>query len=254
MRPVRIGIEIHDTSPPRPLGRAHLHVLDPDRISADGIAGMRTSFSPATIVEACRQGIVPARHPGGHGPWSWPDPRAVIVPRNLHVSRRLARTIRRGRFYVSLDAAFELVLAACAGCEQGAWITPEYRRAYTRLHTLGWAHSFEVWTVGGELAGGLYGLNVGGLFAVESMFHVVSDASKIAMVAMAQHCRDAGVTLVDLQLMTPHLASMGAVATPRDEYLEWVRAVSGRQVTFAGRRGEPEPTPYEGWPLLNTSL
>lgn len=97
-------------------------------------------------------------------------------------------------------------------------------------------------------------MNVGGLFAAESAFHNVSDASKIAMVAMAQHCQDIGVTLIDVQLMTPHLAGMGAVAIPRGEYLEWVRGISNRQVTFSGRRWQPDPAPFEGWTLLNTSL
>jgi len=247
-----LSLEIHDVGPARPLRRSASSFPDPNEADANGAVAMRGGLAPETIVEACRQGIVPSPHPDEHGLWFSPDPRAIIVPCNLHVSRRLDRTIRSCELYVSLDAAFERVLGACAERGDGKWITAEYRRAYLRLHELGWAHSFEVWTVSGELAGGLYGLNVGGLFGVESIFYAVPDASKIAMVAMAQHVQNIGVTLIDVRTMTPHLGNMGAVAIPRSEYLEWVRAVSSRQVAFAGGPCDPGQVPLENNVSFNT--
>ena len=155
--------------------------------------------------------------------WFSPDPRAIIPIGRLHVSRRLARTLRGGSFRVTLDAAFSDVVAGCADRAEGTWITPGYVQGYRALHALGWAHSFEVWTSDGALAGGLYGLRVDRLFGAESMFHRVTDASKIAMVAMMQWAADEGIELVDIQQLTPHTASMGAIEIPRTEYLQRLR-------------------------------
>jgi len=211
-----------------------LRFPDPRNAGPEGIVGWGGDFAPGTIVKAYRHGIFPWPHPQQEFLWFSPHPRAILPLSGLHVSRRLARTIRQGRFRVSLDAAFAQVLAACAVREEGTWITPAYRRAYALLHQLGWAHSFEVWTVDGALAGGLYGLNVGGLFGAESMFHTVTDASKVAMVAMVQHCRTAGVSLIDVQVLTPHLERMGAIEIPRDDYLARLRDVVDEPVRFCG--------------------
>lgn len=132
--------------------------------------------------------------------------------------------MRQGRFRVTLDAAFAQVIAACAVRPEGTWITPGVMRAYLRLHTLGWAHSFEVWNPEGALVGGLYGLRVDGLFGAESMFHRATDASKIALLALCQHAPRAGISLIDVQLPTPHLSSLGAEAIPRNRYLELLAA------------------------------
>ena len=247
-----LTIEIHDAGPVRPLRRPAVGFPDPIPIGANGAVAMRGGFAPEVIVEACRQGIAPSPYPGEHGLWFSPDPRAILVPRQLQVSPQLDLKMRTGELYVSLDAAFERVLGACAEHADGKWITPEYRRAFLRLHQLGWAHSFEVWTVSGELAGGVYGLNVGGLFGVEAVFHSVPDASKIAMVAMAQHVQTVGVTLIDLRMMTPYLAGIGSVAIARAEYVEWVRAVSRREVAFAGGQCAPGQIPLEGFLLFHT--
>jgi leucyl/phenylalanyl-tRNA--protein transferase len=198
----------------------------------EGLVATGGDFEPETIVGAYRAGLFPWPHPPEDLLWFSPDPRAIIPIGGLHISRRLARTIRHGRFHATIDRAFAAVVDRCAERAEGTWITPGYRAAYLRLYELGWAHSFEVWTKDEELAGGLYGLAAGALFGAESMFHRVTDASKVAMVAMMTHLESRGFELVDVQLLTPHLARMGAVEIARDEYLRRARkavdlAVSG---------------------------
>jgi leucyl/phenylalanyl-tRNA--protein transferase len=150
--------------------------------------------------------------------WWSPDPRGVIPLDGLRVTKSLAKSVRRYR--VTVDAAFAEVIEACADPKRpGGWITGVIRDAYTRLHSLGWAHSVEAWTESGELAGGLYGVAIGGLFAGESMFHRRPDGSKVALVGLVERLRAAGSTLLDVQWTTPHLASLGAIDIPRDEYL-----------------------------------
>ena len=155
--------------------------------------------------------------------WWSPDPRAVIPLDGLRVSRSLRASMRN--FDVRIDTAFEAVIDACADPRRpGRWITADIRAAYLRLHEMGWAHSVEAWSrLDGELAGGLYGVTVGGLFAGESMFHRATDASKVALVALVDSLRaDGGDTserMLDVQWLTRHLASLGAVEVSRDEYL-----------------------------------
>jgi leucyl/phenylalanyl-tRNA--protein transferase len=162
--------------------------------------------------------------PVGHGrrqvlAWWSPDPRAVLPLEGLRVSRSLRKAC--GRFEVRADTAFDDVVAACADpARAGRWITREIADAYGRLHRMGWAHSVEAWTPDGRLAGGLYGVCVGGLFAGESMFHHETDASKVALVALVERLRAGGATLLDVQWATPHLTSLGVVELPRDTYLE----------------------------------
>lgn len=186
-------------------------------------------FAPPTVVAAYRAGCFPwPRRPGDEELWFSPDPRAVIVPGTVHVSRRLARTIRSARFRVTVDQDFAGVIAACAVRpeDDGTWITPNLAAAYRLLHHLGWTHSVEVWTLDGDLAGGLYGLQVGRLFGAESMFHRVTDASKVALAALDQVAQREGIALIDVQLLTPHLASMGALEIPRAEYLRLMRELT----------------------------
>jgi leucyl/phenylalanyl-tRNA--protein transferase len=175
-----------------------------------------------TILEAYRSGLFPMGL-GEHGarPLGWwsPDPRGVLLPGAVHASRSLRRSLRR--FEVRVDTAFREVVAACADPgRDGRWITDEIADAYGELHALGWAHSIETWQ-DGELVGGLYGLAVGGLFAGESMFHRVTDASKAAVVAMAGYVYADGDPrrIIDVQWATEHLRSMGVVNIPRSEYL-----------------------------------
>ena len=152
----------------------------------------------------------------------------------FHVSRRLARTCRGGRFRVSFDQDFEGVIRGCAtaGDRLGqTWLTPPMIRAYVKLFQLGHAHSVEVWYEG-QLAGGTYGVALGGLFAAESMFHHVRDASKVAIVALVDHLRGRGYTLLDIQQLTPHTKQFGAIEIPRREYLRRLAECLGQQVVF----------------------
>ncbi|MDP8987062.1 MAG: leucyl/phenylalanyl-tRNA--protein transferase, partial [Actinomycetota bacterium] len=187
----------------------------------DGVVGVGADLEPATLLAAYRSGLFPM--PIGQGrrellAWWSPDPRGVIPLDGLRVSRSLRRSCRR--FEVRVDTAFEAVIDACADPgRDGSWISPAIRRAYLRLHRLGWAHSVEAWGPEG-LAGGLYGVAVGGLFAGESMFHRADDASKVALVGLVERLRHGGGALLDVQWTTPHLASLGAVDVPRARYLE----------------------------------
>ena len=188
---------------------------------------MGADLGPGTLLRAYRSGLfpmplgktgsVPER---GQGPMAWwsPDPRGVIPLDSLRVSRSLHRSMRRYR--ITVDSAFERVIDACADPRRAhGWITDEIRAAYVRLHRLGWAHSLEAWSDGGELVGGLYGVSIGGLFAGESMFSRAVDASKVALVRLVEVLRAGGATLLDVQWVTPHLATLGAVEISRDEYL-----------------------------------
>jgi leucyl/phenylalanyl-tRNA--protein transferase len=150
--------------------------------------------------------------------------------RSLHVSRSLRRLLRQQRFEITFDKAFGDVIAACAANRDGGtWILPEMMLAYTQLHQLGHAHSFEVWH-GGQLVGGLYGVRRGALFAAESMFHVVSNASKVALAVSIDVLFRAGMQVFDVQFVTDHLASLGAYEVQRTEYLSAVARVTKQEV------------------------
>jgi leucyl/phenylalanyl-tRNA--protein transferase len=180
-------------------------------VGADLTAGM--------LLAGYRRGLFAMPDQGLLGWWS-PDPRGILRPASLHVSRSLRRSA--GRFTVSLDRCFDLVVEACADPRRPhGWISAHYRSAYAELHQLGWAHSIEVWDGAGRLAGGLFGVEVGGLFAAESKFHVATDASKVAVVALAELLSADGrpERFVDVQWRTEHLASLGVVEVPRTDYL-----------------------------------
>ena len=228
---------------PAPVAACRFRFPDPRRADAAGLVGSSGDLEPSTLIAAYRRGIFPWPAEGLDLLWWSPDPRAVLPLDGLHVSRRLGQTLRQRRFRVTIDADFAAVVSACADRgEDETWITPALRVAYERLHALGWAHSVEVWALDGALAGGLYGVAVGGLFAAESMFHRARDASKIALVALVQQCRATGIALLDVQMPSPHLAAMGAVTLPRAEYLRRLAAVVDRPVNFAAR---PSVSPVE---------
>lgn len=160
---------------------------------------------------------MPLRRPRAVAWWS-PDPRGILPLDALKVSRSLRKAC--ARFEVRIDTAFDQVIEACGDPRRPhGWIDGRISEAYRRLHVLGWAHSVEAWTPEGELAGGLYGIAIGGLFAGESMFHRRTDASKVALVGLVERLVDGGATLLDVQWTTPHLMSLGAVDIPRREYL-----------------------------------
>lgn len=204
---------------------------DPMLFDEQGLIAVGGDLSPARLLAAYRAGIFPWY--GDDTPILWwsPDPRAVIELDGLHVSRRLARTVRSGKFTVTFDTAFAEVMAGCGEREEGTWITPEMYQAYVTLHGMGHAHSVEVWR-GGELAGGVYGVTVGGLFAGESMFSRVSDASKVALVHLVARLRERGFALFDIQYLNPHTESLGGVEIPRVEYLRRLREALAMGVTF----------------------
>ena len=220
------------TPAPSPLPACRFRFPDPAAADAEGLVAHGGDLAPSTLIAAYHRGIFPWPYDEESLLWWSPDPRAVLPLDGLHVSRSLARTLRRGRFRITLNAAFPAVIDGCAA-RQETWITPAVREAYVRLHALGWTHSVEVWDPDGALAGGLYGVAIGGLFAAESMFHHVPDASKVALVALVQHARRVGITLLDVQVPSPHLASLGARAIPRDEYLSLLTAARRRRVAFA---------------------
>lgn len=225
--------------PPAPVPPSSWLLPDPEQADEDGVVGIGADLAPGTLVDAYRRGIFPWPHPGVPLPWFSPDPRGLLAFDDLHVSRSLRQRIRRCGWTTTVDAAFRTVVAACAedrGDEQGSWITVAMARAYGRLHQLGWAHSVEVWD-GSRLVGGLYGVQVGGVFTGESMFHREPDASKVALVDLAARFRAAGGRILDVQLTTEHLASLGAADVPRARYLALLAGARDLDVRLAvGRR------------------
>lgn len=190
----------------------------PGRDDGD-VVGVGADLEPGTLLQAYRKGLFPMGLPDGHLGWWSPVDRAILPLRGLHISRSLRQSTRR--FQVSVDADFEGVIRGCADSRRrDPWITEEFVDAYTQLHRLGWAHSVEVWDHDGRLAGGLYGVSIGGLFAGESMFHEARDASKVALVHLVVVMTRGGGHLLDVQWQTPHLESLGAVVIGREAYLE----------------------------------
>lgn len=192
------------------------------------------NLSPETLLSAYMQGAFPMAHEDGRIYWYAPDPRAVLPLDQLHISRSLHRTIRRGGYDVRVNTAFAAVMAACAtpapGREQ-TWISEEIIAAYVRLHHLGFAHSVESWD-GDELAGGLYGVSIRGFFAGESMFSRQRDASKVALYHLVLRLRDRGFRLLDVQFQTPHLERLGAVEVSRRRYMALLRGALAVDTRF----------------------
>lgn len=185
----------------------------------DDLVAVGADLEPGTLLAAYRRGLFPM--PAGRRRIMWfsPEPRAILPLDGLQVSRSLRRSIRR--YSIHRDGAFEEVMVRCADPRRPAgWINRPFVRAYTRLYELGWAHSFECRDDDGELVGGLYGVRIDGLFAGESMFHTATDASKVALVALVDWLRSSGGRLLDVQWLTPHLESLGAIAVPRATYLD----------------------------------
>lgn len=178
-------------------------------------------LTPTLLLNAYSQGIFPMAHEDGSIHFYDPDPRAIIpLDNRFHVPRSLARRMRQGGFEMRVDSAFRAVMEACAEPapdRELTWISPELIDVYCDLHELGFAHSVETW-IEGHLAGGLYGVTIGGLFAGESMFSRATDSSKIALVFLVERLRAQGFRLLDTQFMTPHLRRFGAYEIPRREY------------------------------------
>jgi leucyl/phenylalanyl-tRNA---protein transferase len=208
-----------------------------ETVDAEGLVGFGGKLTPDWLLDAYRHGIFPWPISDAAAPLAWwsPDPRAIIPLDAFHVSRRLERTYGSGRFRVTMDQDFAGVIQGCATAQdrEGAtWLIPSMINAYIRLFELGHAHSVEAWHED-RLAGGVYGIAMGGLFAAESMFHTVRDASKVALVHLLRHLQRRGVTLLDIQQLTPHTARFGAIEIPRQEFLVRLVEALEQPVSFA---------------------
>lgn len=197
----------------------------PELAEPGGLLAVGGDLSPRRLLLAYSLGIFPWFSDGEPPLWWSPDPRCVIFPERIRISRSLAKCLRQGRFRVSCDEAFAAVVDGCAesrrGQPAGTWITDGMREAYLRLYRLGYAHSLECWRED-ELVGGLYGVVLGRCFFGESMFHRAPDASKAALATLARHMAAWGWPLIDCQLPNPHLLSLGAVEIPRAEFRQWL--------------------------------
>ncbi|MFN8016971.1 MAG: leucyl/phenylalanyl-tRNA--protein transferase [Acidimicrobiales bacterium] len=220
---------------------------DPRTASPDGVAGIGADLAPGTVLAAYRCGLFPMPLRRRTLAWWSPDPRGVIPLEGLRVTRSLRRSC--GRYEVRVDAAFEEVIDACADPRRPhGWIDRGIRDAYVELHRLGWAHSVEAWAPDGELAGGLYGIAIGGLFAGESMFHRRTDASKVALVHLVGLLNEGGASLLDVQWTTDHLRSLGAIDLPRDAYLRFLADALARPLpaAFGGPGPDASGAPSDG--------
>lgn len=224
------------------LGRDDLRFPPPELASREGLLAVGGDLRPERLLEAYRRGIFPWYNEGQPILWWSPDPRAVLAPGAIKISRSLRKTLRSARFRLTCDAAFERVIDACAAprrppLETGTWITPEMRAAYLELHRRGCAHSVEVWR-GPDLAGGLYGVALGAGFFGESMFSRARDASKVALVWLARQLERWNYTMIDCQLPSAHLERLGARPVPRAAFL----AQLGHALA---RPGQPPPWRFD---------
>lgn len=199
------------------------HFPDPRQAGPEGLVAVGGDFEPITLISAYRQGIFPWPVPQETYAWFSPDPRGVLFFEELHLSRRFREELKKPPFRLSFDEAFPRVIRACAHVPRpgqgGTWITDELVEAYLELHSLGHAHSCEAWD-GTRLVGGIYGVEFDGCFAGESMFFSESGASKHALVHLVRHLAAQGAPWMDIQMVTPHLATFGAREIPREDYLQ----------------------------------
>ena len=215
---------------------------DPSEADLHGLLAYGGDVSPERLVSAYARGIFPWYE---EDPILWfsPDPRMLLLPGDLYVNRTLAKNLRRGRYEVRVDTAFEDVIRLCSQVprrgQDGTWITDELRAGFVRLHELGFAHSFESWQ-GGQLVGGIYGLSLGAAFFGESMFATRSDASKVAFVSLVRQIGAWGFHFLDCQVHTPNTEALGATEWPREEFL----------VALVGALAEP--TRRGRWQLVSS--
>ncbi len=209
---------------------------DPRRAADHGLVAVGGDYRPEVLLAAYAQGIFPWPDDGFPHAWFSPNPRMVLLPEELHVSRSLRKLLRQGRFRVSFDTAFDEVVRRCAEVprpgQRGTWISDELMAGFRELHRLGFAHSVEAWR-GDRLAGGLYGLALGSVFCGESMFHAETGASKVAFVALVERLRAWGFRMVDCQVYTELMDSLGAREWPRDDFLDALE-VAVREPTRRG--------------------
>lgn len=215
-----------------------------------GLLCIGGDLSPARLLAAYRRGIFPWFQAGQPILWWSPDPRAVLYTEELRVSRSLRRTLRSGRYRVSMDADFAGVIHGCAAApgRDETWITPAMHAAYRELHALGHAHSVETWE-NGELVGGLYGVSIGRAFFGESMFALRPDASKVALVKLVRHLAGLGTPFIDCQVASSHLAGLGSRTVPRERFLaELEPLLAGTASTVRWRSPPIETHDLDGLP------
>lgn len=223
--------------PPGPgFAPAGLRFISP-RLAGDAeVVGVGENLSPETLLWAYGQGIFPWPISGYPLLWFCPPHRAVLDFARLHIPERLARLRRRSDLTFTVNTAFDSVIAACRRSprpgKEGTWITPAMQSAYSVLHRLGYAHSIEAWDKAGALAGGLYGVSIGGVFSGESMFHRTPNASKCALLFLCDYLHTRGLSWIDIQVMTPHLAALGASEISRDEFLDRLETERQRRLVL----------------------
>ncbi|HAC30553.1 leucyl/phenylalanyl-tRNA--protein transferase [Marinobacter nauticus] len=214
--------------------------LDPDQFwfppaeealeDPDGLLALGGDLSPERLLLAYRNGIFPWFSDDQPILWWSPNPRCVLFPSDIHISRSLRRTLNQRRFHITTDQCFGRIIRLCANTRaEGTWITDDMTAAYTELHKRGIAHSIEVWNRNNELAGGMYGLAIGRCFFGESMFSLETNASKVLMVHLAHQLGEWGYQLMDCQVESDHLLTMGARSIPRAEFLSILRACVDRK-------------------------
>jgi leucyl/phenylalanyl-tRNA--protein transferase len=189
----------------------------------DGIVGFGGKLDPETLIEAYRNGVFPWPIEGLPLPWFCPNPRAILEFSDLHIPRSLQKARKLSNLRFTFDQSFPDVIRRCSKAprpgQSGTWITPAMVKAYIRLHELGHAHSVEAWD-GQRLVGGIYGVDCGGIFAGESMFHTTPNASKLALLFLIEHLRSRASEWMDIQQLTPHMKALGAKEISRDEFLK----------------------------------
>ena len=207
-------------------------------IEPEGLLAAGGDLSRDRLLAAYVRGIFPWYEEGQPVLWWSPDPRCVLWPNQLHISRRLGQQLKNSMAEIRFNTSFSSVVDQCAGrrrSQQGTWITREMKAAYQALHDSGWAHSIEVWA-GNDLIGGLYGLCIGQVFFGESMFSAVANASKMAMIGLTRHMLDNDIRLLDCQVVSPHLLTLGATTIPRQEFTRILATAC-----------QP-PSPHDTWP------
>jgi leucyl/phenylalanyl-tRNA--protein transferase len=219
----------------------------PEEADESGLVAVGGDLSVPRLLAAYSQGIFPWYSEDQPILWWNPDPRLILEPGELKISRSLGKVLRKGLFEIRVDTAFPEVIRACAALragleDDGTWITPAVETAYTRLHRLGYAHSIESW-LEGQLVGGLYGVSLGRCFFGESMFSRRTDASKVALVALVDLLKSLGIDLIDCQVRTEHLISLGAKEIPRAEFLQRLKAGMRAPTLRRAWTWPPSPTP-----------
>ncbi len=222
-----------------------IQAVRPTESSPDGVVALLGDLSVETLTGAYRRGIFPWPHEGYPLCWFCPDPRAVLRLDAVHVPKSLAKEQRKNQFTFTIDRAFADVITLCKQSkrpdQESTWITKEMQAAYIALHQAGVAHSVEAWNSAGELVGGLYGVDSGGVFTGESMFYREPYASKLCLLHLFDHLRQRGSGWIDIQMMTAHFQQLGASEIPRTEFLESLAATQARNLSlFDGEIKNPD--------------